>query len=88
MLNENRILRKNVKDLQGQLTNANIRISRLTEELHQVKKELNPFNPINSDSNWAELPSENPDALHVKEEEEQFNLNLNKGDDNDTGDSK
>lgn len=78
MLNENRILRKNIKDLQGQLTNANIRIAKLTEELHQVKKELNPFDPRNSNSKWAELPNENPAAEHIEEDDSQFKLKLEK----------
>tara|TARA_R100001143_G_scaffold60246_1_gene59590 strand:- start:1739 stop:1990 length:252 start_codon:yes stop_codon:yes gene_type:complete len=76
MQNENRILRKNVKDLQGQLTNANIRIAKLTEELHQVRKELNPFDPRNSDSKWAELPNENLEEEHIEDNKNQFKLNL------------
>jgi hypothetical protein len=84
MLSENKILRKNIKDLQEQLTNANIRISRLTEELHQIKKELNPFDSrYSSSSKWAELPSENPDATHIEDNKNQFKLNLNKDKENE-----
>ena len=66
MLNENKILRKNIKDLQEQLVNANQRIKILTDDNYKLKKELNPFDPRNSDSKWAELPNENPDAEHIE----------------------
>tara|TARA_R100001369_G_scaffold35542_1_gene60815 strand:- start:6600 stop:6833 length:234 start_codon:yes stop_codon:yes gene_type:complete len=75
MLNENKILRKNIKDLQEQLTKSHIRISKLTNELHYLKKELNPFDPRISNSPWAELPAE--------EDKNQFKLNLKKEKENE-----
>tara|TARA_R110002020_G_scaffold21200_2_gene71927 strand:- start:642 stop:893 length:252 start_codon:yes stop_codon:yes gene_type:complete len=83
MLNENKILRKNIKDLQEQLSNANQRIKILTDNNYKLKKELNPFDPRNSDSKWAELPNENPDAEHIEEDDSQFKLNLNKDEENE-----
>ena len=83
MLNENKILRKNIKDLQEQLNNANQRIKILTDNNYKLKKELNPFDPRNSDSKWAELPNENPDAEHIEEDDSQFKLNLNKDEENE-----
>ena len=83
MLNENKILRKNIKDLQEQLSNANQRIKILTDNNYKLKKELNPFDPRNSDSKWAELPNENPDAKHIEEDDSQFKLNLNKDEENE-----
>ena len=83
MLNENKILRKNIKDLQEQLVNANQRIKVLTDDNYKLKKELNPFDPRNSDSKWAELPNENPDAEHIEEDDSQFKLNLNEDKENE-----
>jgi|TARA_R100001163_G_scaffold64825_1_gene60049 hypothetical protein len=83
MLNENKILRKNIKDLQEQLVNANQRIKILTDDNYKLKKELNPFDPRNSDSKWAELPNENPDAEHIEEDDSQFKLNLNEDKENE-----
>ena len=83
MLNENKILRKNIKDLQEQLVNANKRIKVLTDDNYKLKKELNPFDPRNSDSKWAELPNENPDAEHIEEDDSQFKLNLNEDKENE-----
>jgi hypothetical protein len=83
MLNENKILRKNIKDLQEQLNNANQRIKILTDNNYKLKKELNPFDPRNSDSKWAELPNENPDAEHIEEDDSQFKLNLNEDKENE-----
>ncbi len=83
MLNENKILRKNIKDLQEQLSNANQRIKILTDNNYKLKKELNPFDPRNSDSKWAELPNENPDAEHIEEDDSQFKLNLNEDKENE-----
>jgi len=83
MLTENKILRKNIKDLQEQLVNANQRIKILTDDNYKLKKELNPFDPRNSDSKWAELPNENPDAEHIEEDDSQFKLNLNEDKENE-----
>ena len=83
MLNENKILRKNIKDLQEKLNNANQRIKILTDNNYKLKKELNPFDPRNSDSKWAELPNENPDAEHIEEDDSQFKLNLNEDKENE-----
>jgi hypothetical protein len=83
MLNENKILRKNIKDLQEQLVNANQRIKILTDDNYKLKRELNPFDPRNSDSKWAELPNENPDAEHIEEDDSQFKLNLNEDKENE-----
>ena len=83
MLNENKILRKNIKDLQEQLVNSNQRIKVLTDDNYKLKKELNPFDPKNSDSKWAELPNENPDAEHIEEDDSQFKLNLNEDKENE-----
>ena len=83
MLNENKILRKNIKDLQEQLVNSNQRIKVLTDDNYKLKKELNPFDPRNSDSKWAELPNENPDAEHIEEDDSQFKLNLNEDKENE-----
>jgi len=75
MLNENKILRRNIRDLQEQLTKANIRIAKLTDELHYLKKDLNPFDPKISNGPWAELPTE--------EDKNQLKLNLNKEKENE-----
>ena len=67
---EIQLLRKNVKDLQGQLQNAYIRIKKLNEALHFEKASNNPNQSFSTASGWANLEnwgSENPDATHIEE---------------------
>ena len=71
---ENELLRKNIKDLQGQLRNANIKIKILTDELHTLRKRIRPETIFNSNdalpSGWAMPPTENPDAPHLQKEKD------------------
>lgn len=71
---ENELLRKNIKDLQGQLRNANIKIKNLTDELHTLRKRIRPETIFNSNdalpSGWAMPPTENPDAPHLQKEKD------------------
>jgi len=71
---ENELLRKNIKDLQGQLRNANIKIKDLTGELHMLRRRLRPESMFHSSdtlpSGWAMPPSENPDAPHLQKEKD------------------
>jgi hypothetical protein len=63
------LLRKNVKDLQGQLQNAYVRIKKLNEALHFEKASNNPDHPFSTATGWANLEhwdSENPDASHIE----------------------
>ena len=53
-------LRKNVKDLQEQLQRAYERIKLLQEEIHSLRKEINPESSFKSGmSGWALM--EDPD---------------------------
>jgi len=68
------LLRKNVKDLQGQLQNAYIRIKKLNEALHFEKASNNPDHPFTTATGWANLEhwdSENPDASFIKENKDE-----------------
>ena len=71
---ENELLRKNIKDLQGQVRNAYIRIKNLTDELHMLRRKLRPESMFHGDtqlpSGWAMPPSENPDAPHLQKEKD------------------
>ena len=67
--NEIELLRKNVKDLQGQLQNAYIRIKELTEALHEERKRAGHQDQYTTEFGWAE-PSENPDATHIEEKKD------------------
>ena len=42
-LTRTNILKHNVRELQGQLTNANIRIKELTEQLHECHKMMDAY---------------------------------------------
>ena len=68
--NEIELLRKNVKDLQGQLQNAYKRIKELTEALHEERKRAGHDDHYTTASGWA-MPNENPDAQHTKEKEDE-----------------
>ena len=64
------LLRKNVKDLQGQLQNSYMRIAKLTEELHTEKAKNDPSYSYSTATGWANLErwdNENPDATHIEE---------------------
>jgi hypothetical protein len=68
--NEAELLRKNIKDLQGQLRNAYIRIKELTDALHEERKRAGHVAHFKTDAGWA-MPNENPDAQHTKEKEDE-----------------
>ena len=68
--NEVELLRKNVKDLQGQLQNAYIRIKELTEALHEERKRAGHNDHNTTPSGWA-MPNENPDATHIEEKKDE-----------------
>ena len=67
--NEIELLRKNIKDLQGQLQNAYIRIKELTEALHEERKRAGHNDHYTTPSGWA-MPNENPDATHIEEKKD------------------
>ena len=69
VFNEAELLRKNVKDLQGQLRNAYIRIKELTDALHEERKRSGHVAHFKTDAGWA-MPNENPDAQHTKEKDD------------------
>ena len=66
-LKEKGLLRKNVKDLQEQLRNANIRIKTLTDEIHFLRKRVEPETSFSisdfaaSEGYWSELEKKNKD---------------------------
>tara|TARA_R100000008_G_scaffold59417_1_gene37105 strand:+ start:162 stop:365 length:204 start_codon:yes stop_codon:yes gene_type:complete len=62
MITELEHLRKNVRDLQGQLRNAYLKIKDLTDEVHKLRRKVHPTKSIHS-TGWVE----NPDASHIKE---------------------
>ena len=41
MVDENTLLRRNVRELQSQLRDAHIRIAKLNEEIYYLKKKIN-----------------------------------------------
>jgi len=67
------LLEKNVKDLQGQLVNANKRIKTLTDENYKLRRALGVERDggrrltNNSDGVWLG-DAEMPDAEHLKNE--------------------
>ena len=69
VFNEAELLRKNIKDLQGQLRNAHIRIKELTDTLHEERKRSGHITQFKTDAGWAE-PVENPDAKHIEEKDD------------------
>ena len=67
------LLEKNVKELQGQLVNANKRIKALTDENYNLRRELgvqkNGGRQVTNNSGGVWLgDAEMPDAEHVKDE--------------------
>ena len=48
------LYRKNIKDLQEQLSRAHIRIKVLTEELHNLRRKINPEAAFTPGISWAE----------------------------------
>ena len=70
VFNEAELLRKNVKDLQGQLRNAYIRIKELTDALHEERKRAGHVARYKTDAGWA-MPNENPDAQHIEEKDDE-----------------
>jgi|TARA_R100001143_G_C3259348_1_gene87069 predicted RNase H-like nuclease (RuvC/YqgF family) len=65
---ETDVLRRNVKDLQIQLRDAHIRIKELNEKLDDVRKRFGINKEYTTDDGWA-MPVENPDAVHIKEKD-------------------
>ena len=67
------LLEKNVKELQGQLVNANKRIKALTDENYKLRREIGVKKDNgksvtnNSDGVWLG-DAEMPDAEHLKDE--------------------
>tara|TARA_R100000329_G_C7540190_1_gene190700 strand:+ start:423 stop:611 length:189 start_codon:yes stop_codon:yes gene_type:complete len=53
------ILRKNIKDLQEQLNTAHIRIKVLTEEIHNLRKKIDPEATFAGSVSWAEKEIKN-----------------------------
>ena len=70
VFNEAELLRKNIKDLQSQLSNAYKRIKELTDVLHEERKRAGHVSHFKTDAGWA-MPNENPDAKHIKEKEDE-----------------
>ena len=70
------LLKKNVKELQEQLSKANVRIKILREEIFSMRKKRRrekkvSFNDIKPESAFAHsVVSENPDAPHLQKEKE------------------
>ena len=70
------LLKKNVKELQEQLTKANVRIKILREEIFSMRKKRRrekkvSFNDIKPESAFGHrVVSENPDAPHLQKEKE------------------
>jgi|TARA_R100000005_G_C4922527_1_gene155155 hypothetical protein len=67
------LLEKNVKELQGQLVNANKRIKALTDENYNLRRELgvqkNGGRQVTNNSGGVWLgDAEMPDAEHLKDE--------------------
>ena len=67
------LLEKNVKELQGQLVNANKRIKALTDENYNLRRELgvqkNDGSQVTNNSGGVWLgDAEMPDAEHLKDE--------------------
>ena len=67
------LLEKNVKELQGQLVNANKRIKALTDENYNLRRELgvqkNSGRQVTNNSGGVWLgDAEMPDAEHLKDE--------------------
>ena len=80
MVDENTLLRRNVRELQSQLRNAHIRIDKLNEELYYLKKKINPKENKAFIGGWAEMEhwdNENSDAPHIEKDNNQLNLKLN-----------
>ena len=65
---ETDVLRRNVKDLQIQLRDAHIRIKELTEKLDEVRRRFGMNKEFTTANGWA-MPVENPDAVHIKEKD-------------------
>ena len=66
---ENKLLRRNIKELQGQLQEAYIRIKKLNEELNFEKASHHPEQNFSTASGWA-MTSENPDASFIEKNED------------------
>jgi len=73
------LLKNNVKELQKQLTKANVRIKILREEIFSMRKRIRrekkekkvSFNDIKPESAFGHrVVSENPDAPHLQKEKE------------------
>ena len=70
------LLKKNVKELQEQLSKANVRIKILREEIFSMRKKRRrekkvSFNDIKPESAFGHrVVSENPDAPHLQKEKE------------------
>ena len=70
------LLKKNVQELQEQLSKANVRIRILRDEIFSTRKKTRrerkmSFNDIKPESAFGHrVVSENPDAPHLQEEKE------------------
>ena len=70
------LLKKNVKELQEQLSKANVRIKILRDEIFSMRKKRRrekkvSFNDIKPESAFGHrVVSENPDAPHLQKEKE------------------
>ena len=70
------LLKKNVQELQEQLSKANVRIKILRDEIFSMRKKTRrerkmSFNDITPESAFGHrVVSENPDAPHLQEEKE------------------
>ena len=70
------LLKKNVQELQEQLSKANVRIKILRDEIFSMRKKRRrerkmSFNDIKPESAFGhKVVSENPDAPHLQEEKE------------------
>ena len=70
------LLKKNVQELQEQLSKANVRIKILRDEIFSMRKKTRrerkmSFNDIKPESAFGHrVVSENPDAPHLQDEKE------------------
>mgnify|MGYP004453897139 FL=1 len=68
---EKELLRRNVKELQLQLRDAHIRIKELNVKIDELRKRLGIEQEFTTADGWA-MPVENPDALHIKEDKDEW----------------
>jgi hypothetical protein len=53
-IQQEELYKKNIKDLQEQLSRAHIRIKVLTDEIHNLRKKISPEAAFTGSVSWAE----------------------------------